>query len=197
MTTLDTPAPTGGSAGFFKRLKKKYPNAGLAYIYILPAFIVMAFITFYPIGYQLWMSITDFQLKHLREMNPDYVGFGNFVDVLVRGLPVPNYDFGRILVFNLLWTFLNVFLHVSIGILVAVALNTEDLPGKRIYRSLFVIPWALPSLVAGMIWGNMWHDKFGAMNLLLQQIGLRGDIRWLLETKPFVDLPQIGLVLPL
>ncbi|MBN1119560.1 MAG: sugar ABC transporter permease [Anaerolineae bacterium] len=197
MTALDTSAPTGSSAGFFKRLRKQYPNAGLAYIYILPAFIVMAFITFYPIGYQLWMSVTDFQLKHLREMNPDYVGIGNFVDVLVKGLPVPNYDFGRILVFNLLWTFINVFLHVAIGILVAVALNTEDLPGKKIYRSLFVIPWALPSLVAGMIWGNMWHDKFGAINLMLQQIGLRGDIRWLLDTKPFIDLPQIGLVLPL
>jgi arabinogalactan oligomer/maltooligosaccharide transport system permease protein len=32
---------------------------------------------------------------------------------------------------------------------------------------------------------------------LLQQLGLPGDTRWLLETQPFVNLPQIGLVLPL
>ncbi len=195
MTTL---SPTAEQRqGFWRSLKKRYPHAGIAYLYILPAFIIMAFITFYPLGYQFWMSITDFQLKHLRQMNPDYVGLTNFINVLVRGLPVTNYDFGRIFVFNLFWTFINVFLHVSIGIVVAMALNTKGLPGKRIYRSLFVIPWALPSLVAGMIWANMWHDKFGAINLMLQDFGMRGDIRWLLEPTPIVNLPQIGLVLPL
>ena len=195
MTALSPPASTKKS--FLRNFKARYPNAGLAYLYILPALIIMVFITFYPILYQVWLSITDFALKHLRTMNPNFVGLDNFVDVLIRGLPVTNYDFMRILVFNLFWTFVNVFLHVAIGILVAVALNTEGLPGKRVYRSLFVIPWALPSLVSGMIWANMWHDKFGAINLLLQQLGFPGNTRWLLETSPFVNLPQIGLVLPL
>jgi arabinogalactan oligomer/maltooligosaccharide transport system permease protein len=187
------------SASAEKKLsfRSRFPDAGLASLYILPALLVMAFITFYPIGYQFWLSFTDFELKHLRLMNPDYVGFDNFVQVIVSGLPVTNYDFLRILAFNLVWTVINVFLHVAIGILIAVALNTKALPGKRIYRSLFVIPWALPSLISGMVWANMWHDKFGGINLLLQELGLRGDIRWLLETDPIVNLPQIGLVLPL
>jgi arabinogalactan oligomer/maltooligosaccharide transport system permease protein len=157
----------------------------------------MAVITFYPIGYQIWMSFTDFQLKHLRLQNPDPVAFQNYVQIFRSGLPVPNFDFGRILVFNVFWTFVNVSLHTALGILIALALNTEGLPGKRIYRSLFVIPWALPALISGMVWHNMWHDKFGAINLLLQQLGLPGNVRWLLETDPVVNLPQIGLVLPL
>lgn len=169
----------------------------LAYLYILPAFIIMALITFYPILYQTWMAFTNFELKHLRLQNPDIIGLQNFVRVLRSGLPVPNFSFGRILVFNLFWTLTNVFFHVVIGIVVALALNVEGLPGKRLYRSLFVIPWALPALISGMVWHNMWHDKFGAVNLLLQQLGLRGDIRWLVETDPVVNLPQIGLVLPL
>jgi arabinogalactan oligomer/maltooligosaccharide transport system permease protein len=192
-----SPTASTKKRGFLGGIRARYPSIGLAVLYILPAFIIMAFITFYPILYQFWLSITDFALKHLRAMNPDYVGLDNYINVLVRGLPVTNYDFTRILVFNLFWTFINVFLHVSIGILVAMALNTKGLPGRRIYRSLFVIPWALPSLVAGMVWANMWHDKFGAINLLLQRLGLPGDIRWLLETQPLVNLPQIGLVLPL
>lgn len=177
--------------------KLRFPDTRLALFYILPAFLIMALITFYPIAYQFWLSITDFKLKHLRLLNPDYVGLDNFIQVIFSGLPVTNYDFLRILVFNLFWTFVNVFLHVAIGILIALALNTKELPGKRIYRSLFVIPWALPSLVSGMIWANMWHDKFGGINLLLQDLGLQGNIRWLLETDPIVNLPQIGLVLPL
>jgi arabinogalactan oligomer/maltooligosaccharide transport system permease protein len=197
MSALSSPTTPEEKQTFLRNLRTRYPNAGLALLYILPAFIIMAFITFYPILYQFWLSVTDFGLKHLRQMNPDFVGLQNYVNVLVRGLPVTNYDFGRILVFNLFWTFVNVFLHVAVGILVAMAVNAKGVPHKRIYRSLFVIPWALPSLVAGMVWSNMWHDKFGAINLLLQRLGLPGDTRWLLETQPIVNLPQIGLVLPL
>lgn len=191
------PAIPTQRTGFLQTLKKKYPNMRLAYLYILPAFLVMAFITFYPLLFQIWMSVTDFQLKHLRLMNPVFVGLKNYIDVVVRGLPVTNYSFSRIFVFNLVWTVVNVFLHVTIGIAIALILNIEKMPAKRLYRSLFVIPWALPSLVAGMMWANMWHDKFGGVNLLLQELGLRGNIRWLLETTPIVDLPQLGLVLPL
>ena len=197
MAALNPDVSSSRSGSFLSGFRSRYPNAGLAYFYILPAFIIMAFITFYPIAYQFWLSITDFTLKDLRTLSPNYVGFQNYINVIIRGLPVTNYDFGRILVFNVFWTFVNVFFHVSIGILVAIALNTEGLPGKRLYRSLFVIPWALPSLVSGMIWANMWHDKFGAINLLLKALGLPGDTRWLLDTNPIVNLPQIGLVLPL
>lgn len=192
-----SPAEPTRSQTFFHNLKKKYPHMGIAYAYILPAFLIMAFITFYPLLFQFWMSLTDFQLKNLRLMNPDFVLFTNFVDVIVKGLPVTNYNFLRIFVFNLFWTLVNVTLHVSIGIAVALIINIEKMPAKKLYRSLFVIPWALPSLVSGMLWANMWHDKFGAVNLLLQEIGLKGDIRWLLDPSPIVNLPQIGLVLPL
>ncbi|MGD2164066.1 MAG: sugar ABC transporter permease [Anaerolineae bacterium] len=183
--------------GFLGRAAWNLWESRQAYIYILPAFIIMAFITFYPIGYQVWMAFTNFRLEHLRTQNPDVIGFQNFVQILRSGLPVPNFNFGRILVFNIVWTFVNVFLHAALGIMIALALNSDCLPGKRFYRSLFVIPWALPALVSGMVWHNMWHERFGAINLLLQEIGIAGNIRWLLETDPVINLPQIGLVLPL
>lgn len=195
--TAISPAKPSQDRTMLQKFKRKYPHMGLAYLYILPAFLVMAFITFYPLLYQIWMSFTDFQLKNLRLMNPDFVAFTNYVNVIVKGLPVTNYNFLRIFVFNLFWTLVNVSLHVAIGIAVALIVNMEKMPAKKVYRSLVVIPWALPSLVSGMLWANMWHDKFGAINLFLQQVGLRGDIRWLLDPAPIVNLPQIGLVLPL
>ncbi|NDJ35655.1 MAG: sugar ABC transporter permease [Chloroflexi bacterium] len=190
--------------------RRKWRQAGLAYLYILPAALIMIFITFYPIGYQIYMSFTDFTIGNLRIdtatvlptlLNPpEFLWLENYVRVITGDLALTNYSFVRILTFNLLWTFVNVFLHVAIGIAIAIALDTKDLPNKRLYRSLFVIPWALPSLVSGMIWANMWHDRFGGVNLLLQRLGLPGDTRWLLETQPFVDISIAGepvLVLPL
>lgn len=183
-----------GGPSFFTQLWR----GRLAYLYILPAFLVMALITFYPLAYQLWMAFTDFALRHLRLQNPDVVGLENFRQILGSGLPVPNFAFGRILMFNLLWTIINVFFHVTIGVAIAIALNTTNLPGKRLYRALFVIPWALPALISGMIWRNMWDERFGAVNLLLRQLGLPGgDTRWLLETTPVVNIPALGIVLPL
>jgi arabinogalactan oligomer / maltooligosaccharide transport system permease protein len=179
------------------RPRKRGRRDWLPYLYILPAFLIMAFITFYPIGYQVWMAFTDFALQHLRTRDPNVVGFQNFTRILFTGLPLPNYNFWRILAFNLLWTFVNVVFHVVIGIAVAVALNIKRLPGKRVYRSLFILPWALPALVSGMIWHNMWHERFGAINLLLRELGLQTNIRWLQDTSPVVDFPQLGVVLPL
>ena len=179
------------------RPRKRGRRDWLPYLYILPAFLIMAFITFYPIGYQVWMAFTDFALQHLRTRDPNAVGLQNFTRILFTGLPLPNYNFWRILVFNLVWTFVNVAFHVIIGIAVAVALNIKRLPGKRVYRSLFILPWALPALVSGMIWHNMWHERFGAINLLLRELGLQTNIRWLQDTSPVVNFPQLGLVLPL
>ena len=193
MNTVTAPRKLAPLASLGRALRR----GRLAYVYILPAFIIMALITFYPIVYQIWMSFTNFQIKNLRLQNPDPVGLQNYIDILWNGLPVPNFAFGRILVFNLFWTFTNVALHVSLGIAIALALNTEGLPGKRIYRSLFVIPWALPALISGMMWRNMWADDFGAINLLLKQIGFSGSIRWLEDPTPILNLPEIGLVLPL
>ena len=193
MNTVTAPRKLAPLANLGRALRR----GRLAYVYILPAFIIMALITFYPIVYQIWMSFTNFQIKNLRLQNPDPVGLQNYIDILWNGLPVPNFAFGRILVFNLFWTFTNVALHVSLGIAIALALNTEGLPGKRIYRSLFVIPWALPALISGMMWRNMWADDFGAINLLLKQIGFSGSIRWLEDPTPILNLPEIGLVLPL
>lgn len=193
MAAITRPALKGRPSG----IGEEFRRGQQAYLYILPAFVIMALITFYPIGYQIWMSFTNFELKHLRLQNPDVIGLQNYARIIISGLPVPNFNFARILIFNLFWTFTNVLLHVTIGILVALALNVEGLPGRRFYRSLFVIPWALPALISGMIWRNMWHEQFGAINLLLQGIGLAGNIRWLQETTPIVNLPQIGLVLPI
>lgn len=180
------------------RLMANLRKNALAYAYILPALVIMAFITFYPLGYQLWMAFTNFELRHLRTVDPDWVWFTNFINIVQGGLPIPNYDFVRLLVFNIVWTATNVFMHVAIGIVVALALNTEGLPGKKIYRSLFVIPWALPSLISGMIWAYMWNTENGAINLLLSEIAQNEvAIRWLLEPSPIINLPQIGLVLPL
>ncbi|MCU0509208.1 MAG: sugar ABC transporter permease [Anaerolineae bacterium] len=94
------------------------------------------------------------------------------------------FDFWRILLFNFLWTLVNVFFHVAIGIAVAVLINQDGLKGKRLYRSLYIIPWAMPGLVTAMVWRNMFDDQSGAVNQVLRMFGLPGNVRWLQQIDP-------------
>lgn len=175
-----------------------------ALIYILPAAILMLLITFWPLFYQLWMSFTNFSNRNLRTDNlilqmvgtftgdlaahnsPSWVGLDNYIQTLTGelGKVLAGFDFWRILLFNFVWTFINLIFHVSIGVAVAVLLNQDGLKLKRFYRSLYIIPWAMPGLVTAMVWRNMFDDQSGAINQLQRLFGLAGNTRWLQQIDP-------------
>jgi arabinogalactan oligomer/maltooligosaccharide transport system permease protein len=150
------------------------------------------------------MSFTDYGVKNLRAdaVSPNFVGFDNYWYIFGGGLAakLPNFNFWRLLGFNLFWTFSNVIVHVIAGVLIAVLLNVEGLWGKGIYRTLFVLPMVIPSLVIAVVWRNMFDPNFGAINMALASLGgLVGmapemfQIRWMEQINP----PIPGVPLPL
>jgi arabinogalactan oligomer/maltooligosaccharide transport system permease protein len=170
----------------------------LPYLYILPSAIVLAVVTFYPIIYQVYLSFTNFSLRggHLRPNGPapDWIWFRNYERIFRNQLPLPNFDFWRILGFNLTWTVVNVVFHVVIGVAVAMLLNRQGIIGRKAFRALFVIPWAMPPLVVSTIWRNMFDTQFGAINLTLDAVGLPHNIKWLESTSaPIPFLPFLPL----
>jgi arabinogalactan oligomer/maltooligosaccharide transport system permease protein len=69
-------------------------------------------------------------------------------------------------------------------------LNSKNLVGRRIYRALFVLPWAIPGYIAALTWRNMFDDRFGAINQLLGVINnwvgssLPTNTQWLTNPTP-------------
>jgi arabinogalactan oligomer/maltooligosaccharide transport system permease protein len=144
------------------------------YVYLLPALIVMAIITFYPLIFQVWMSFHDFTLANFRVRNPvpaEFIGFDNYLRIAQSRLQIPNFEFLRLVFFNLWWAFSNVVVHVIIGVLIAVVLNTPGLWLKRFYRALFILPVVIPSIIVATVWRNMFDPDAGAVNLGLQALG--------------------------
>ena len=179
-----------------------------AYTYLIPAFLVMAIITFYPLVYQIWMSFTDYDIGNLRVGSeaPDWVGFRNYLDIFGGDLArlIPNFSFWRTLTFNLVWTFTNVPIHIVIGVFIAVLLNTEGLWFKRFYRALYVLPIILPTLVIATVWRNMYDANYGAINQSLAAIGGLFNIppeafriRWFQDVIPPFKWFLPGMPLPL
>jgi arabinogalactan oligomer/maltooligosaccharide transport system permease protein len=145
----------------------------MPYVYLLPAFLVMGLITLYPLIYQVWMSFTDFGIQNLRAGSaaPDWVGVKNYVDVITSQLSIPNYAFVRLLLYNLVWAFANVTIHVILGVGIALLVHTKGLWFKRFYRSLFILPVVIPPIIVATVWKNMFDADHGAINQLLAGVG--------------------------
>jgi len=169
-------------------------KALLPYMYLVPAFAVMAVITFYPLIYQLIVSFTDFQTKDLRFglASPElkFIGFQNYIDILTGGLPVQNFEFFRVLIYNFWWAFTNVLVHVPAGVVIAVLLNTQGLWFRKIYRAVYILPVVIPPIVVATVWTNIFDEQYGAMNqfltIIAQYFGSPDliRIRWLDEFAP-------------
>jgi arabinogalactan oligomer/maltooligosaccharide transport system permease protein len=190
-----------------KAASRKANQTNWAYVYLVPAFIVMGIITFYPLIYQVIISFTNFETKHLLRglQSPDlqFIGLKNYIDILTGGLPVQNFEFFRVLIFNLWWAITNVLVHVPAGVLIAVVLNTQGLWFKRIYRALYILPVVVPPLVVATVWRNIFDEQYGAMNQFLtsvvQLFGATDPvrIRWLTEYQPPIPFLLPGVPLPL
>jgi arabinogalactan oligomer/maltooligosaccharide transport system permease protein len=201
MAVADLSTAVGGPpSGRWAEFRRNLKQSRLAWTYILPAALVMAVITLIPQIYQVWMSFTDYRIKNLRyvmfdpstweKYGPPIVGLQNYVKILTNDLAIENYDFWGLLLFNVTWTVVNVIFHVGLGVAIALVINNKDLWGKRFYRALYVLPWAVPGYIAALTWRNIYDPRFGALNLLIARFnellgtGLPTDTRWLELTTP-------------
>lgn len=149
-------------------------SSRIAYLYLVPAFLVMSIITIYPLAFQVWMSFTDMQLVHLNlrlGLTPDFVGLKNYVDVIASQLAIPNYNFLRIVIYNLWWAITNVAIHLVLGVGIALLLNAKGLKFRKFYRAMFILPVVIPPIIVATVWANMFDAQNGAINLLIAAMG--------------------------
>jgi arabinogalactan oligomer/maltooligosaccharide transport system permease protein len=184
-----------------------------AYLYLVPAFAVMGLITIYPLLYQVWMSFTNTELQHLNQrlgLTPDFVGLENYERIVSSALAIPNYDFLRLIIYNLWWALSNVAIHLVIGVGIAILLNSKGLWFRRFYRALYILPVVIPPIIVATVWANMFDKNDGAVNLLMaaggKWLGLPPEtfqIDWLRQIAPPLPwlLPSVeggpDLALPL
>lgn len=150
------------------------------YLYITPSLIGILLIVVLPIFYCIYISFTNMNMYHWK--NYEFVGFQSYTKVL-NGL---DGEFYMVLLRTILWTVVNVFLEVALGIFLALLLNINELKLKGIMRTLLILPWAIPAYISSLIWKGMFNYDFGIVNALLSKIGLH-RIEWLTS-------PTYGLI---
>ena len=143
---------------------------GAIALFLVPSGLVMGLIVLWPFLYNLWLSTTNLGLYTIRD-GADFVGLAQYVRLFQEP------DLYEYLVRTLLWTGINVFFHLTLGISLALLLN-RPYRGRAIYRALLILPWALPQYIAALSWRGMFNFEYGQVNLLLAKIGLP-QVAWL------------------
>ncbi|MGI5862224.1 MAG: extracellular solute-binding protein [Myxococcales bacterium] len=138
--------------------KQLRPHLG-AYAYVFPAMAAVIVLVFVPFGYGLSLSFYD--VTPTREA---FVGLTNFIDILLaRGAGDPH-SFYYTAAITIVWTAANVFLHVAIGLFLALILQDPKLRFKKVYRVLLIVPWAIPNYITALIWKAMFNAEYGLIN---------------------------------
>jgi len=86
-------------------------------------------------------------------------------DAEVRG------PFIRVFIWTIAFAFLSVFTTFVVGLTLALAMD-KKFRGRRIYRSILILPYAIPGFLSILIWRGMFNKDFGIINRLLQQYHL-------------------------
>jgi arabinogalactan oligomer / maltooligosaccharide transport system permease protein len=143
---------------------------GTLLLFLVPPALVMGLIVVWPFVYNLWLSTTNLGLYTIRD-GPSFVGLAQYARIFQEP------DLYEYLMRTLLWTGVNVFFHVVLGVTLALVLN-RPYRGRALYRALLILPWALPQYIAALSWRGMFNYEYGQINLLLNAVGL-GQVAWL------------------
>lgn len=163
-------------------IKEQYHSLidnGFPYLMISPGFLLLIFVVIFPILFVILLSFTNYDLYHTPPAKlVDWVGFKNYVDIF--NIPIWRNTFFSVIAWTIVWTFGATTLQVALGILLAVIMNQADLKFKKIIRTIFILPWAVPAFVSILVFAGMFNETSGTINRdILSLIGL--NVPWMTD----------------
>ena len=79
--------------------------------------------------------------------------------------PAVRVPFIGVFIWTTVFAFTTVIMMFSVGLLLAIVLN-QKLRFRRFYRSILILPYAIPSFMSILIWGGLFNRQYGAINAL-------------------------------
>ena len=106
------------------------------------------------------------------------IGLSNYWDILtdsrIRG-PILG-----VLVWNIIFALGSVVLTFTLGLALALTFNSKRMRGTGLYRSIYILPYAIPAFLSVLIWRGLLNEQFGQINRLLGTFGI-DPVPWLTD----------------
>lgn len=164
-------------------IKESYHNlldAGYPYLMGSPAFILLIFSVVFPILFSVSLAFTNYDLYHSAPAHlANWVGLKTFAKIFT--VDIWRQTFFNVLGWTVVWTLVASTLQVSIGIFLAVLVHQKEVRFKKLFRTILVLPWAVPGFVTIMIFAGLFNDSFGAINNTILNFFHISPIPWLTD----------------
>jgi arabinogalactan oligomer/maltooligosaccharide transport system permease protein len=96
------------------------------------------------------------------------IGFDNFVKFVTS--PALRGPLLIILAWNFAFAFLSLFMTFSLGLSISILFGDPHFPGKKLLRTLLLVPYTIPSLITILIWRGMMNPEIGVINRVLESL---------------------------
>jgi multiple sugar transport system permease protein len=145
-------------------LKLRLGNNSLGYKLLLPATLLIAVISIYPLFRGISLSFMSYSIRRMRQAK--FIGLDNFMRLLAT-----DSEFYSTLVFSFTYAFFVVVISYVTGMCFALLLN-RDIKFRGFFRAMILIPWIIPPVVAGTNWTWLLNDILGFINVTLIRLGI-------------------------
>ena len=153
-------------------MKKKTKGLWIAWLLVLPVVIVRASTTLYPIIMTFINSTYDMSL--LKGTDFQFIGLGNYIKIFSDQKLLSSIHF------TVIFTVVSMFFHLILGVILALMLNMK-IKGKKFLRTIVLIPWAMPMVVAGLAARWAFNDAYGLINDLIRKFVPGFHFDWLVH----------------
>lgn len=154
---------------------------GFPYMLLTTPTMFLIFLTILPLVFGILIAFTNYSGPN--NLPPrallDWVGFDNFLRLLT--FPLLTRTFLGVTTWTVIWAFAATLTTSFTGLIMAVLINRHGIRLKRLWRTIFVLPWAMPGFISILIMRNMFNGQFGPINRYLEFIGI-SSIPWFAET---------------
>ena len=185
----------GEEAESFASFRKRAFDDYFAYIIIIPAGILIMFLTLIPFLYSFLIAFTNYttQIQSGAQLIR-WVGFDNF------GLYLFQSDwlqfFGNVFGWTILWAIMSSVTVYSIGFFQAMVVESRYIKYKKLYRLVMILPWAIPGLVSLLVFRNVFASNAGLANQLLIEFGVLEQVKTFLSSIGLLGQSEaIGVIL--
>ena len=157
---------TESSSAYFKKL---FENS-FEYIAITPGMILVIVFSLVPIIFSGIVAFTNYNTNNIPpRFLIEWVGFQTFYDFI--RLPLWNRTFIGVFQWTVVWAFLATFTAYTMGFIQAMILNSKRVKQAKIWRGLYILPWAIPGMISMLIFRSMLTTA-GPLNQILLSTGL-------------------------
>jgi multiple sugar transport system permease protein len=137
---------------------------------VSPSLIVMGLVAAYPIGYAIWLSLNEYSVR--------VPGLSRWAGLRNYETAIESSEFWEAFRNTFVFTGISVSIELVLGIAFALAMH-QAFKGRAILRATVLVPWAVLTFGAGLLWRSIFEPNLGFFSSMLSTLGLPGaDIVW-------------------